>query len=91
MNQETPLPHSVCIRNRQLAELDGIREVVNFDETGILLLSSDGELSIEGEGLRIDRFSVESGHVTVVGKISALYYTERKTNGRRSIFSRRSE
>ena len=91
MNQESPLPHSICIRSRQSAELEGIREVVSFDETGILLQSSDGELTIEGEGLRIDRFSVESGHVTVAGKINALYYTERKANGRRSIFSRRAE
>ena len=91
MNQETPLPHSVCIRSRQLAELDGIREVVSFDEASILLQSADGELTLEGEGLHIDRFSVESGHVTVVGKINALYYTEHKSGGRRSIFSRRTE
>ncbi len=91
MNQERPLPHSVCIRNRQLAELDGIREVVSFDESSILMQSSDGELTVEGEGLRIDCFSAESGHVTVAGKINALYYTEHRSGGRRFFFSRRAE
>ena len=63
MNNETTRPHSVFIQDRSRAELTGIREVESFNETGIELLSHDGAVAIEGEMLKIDQFSVETGKI----------------------------
>ncbi len=90
MNNGTAAPHSVIIENRQRAELSGIQEVESFDETGVVLNSTAGEITVDGENLKIDSFSVDSGRVIITGTIAALIYQE-KPRARRGFFSRRAE
>ena len=78
MNNETTRPHSVFIQDRSRAELTGIREVESFNETGIELLSHDGAVAIEGEMLKIDQFSVETGKISVIGRITGIFYYEKQ-------------
>ena len=82
--------HSVSMTDRRRVELSGIREVESFDDTGIVLISELGDLTLEGEALKIDSFSVDSGKAAVSGKISALYYTD-KAKPKNGWFSRRSQ
>ena len=84
-------PHSVCIYDRQRVELTGVSEVDSFNDSGIVLITSFGEISIEGEDLKIDSFSVETGKVSVVGKITGLYYYEKNKSVKSGFFSRRSK
>lgn len=87
MNTENA--HTVVIRERQSAELTGISDVESYQETGILLNSPLGEIAIDGEELKIEIFSAETGQIRIIGKISAFYYTEREKS-RSGFFSRRS-
>ena len=90
MTAFTAAPHSVTIENRQRAELSGIQEVESFDERGVVLHSTAGEITVDGEDLKIDSFSVDSGRVVITGTIDALIY-QAKPRARRSFFSRRAE
>ena len=91
MTGETANTQSVTIQNRQRAELSGIREVESFDDSGVSLRSSAGDVSVEGEELKIDSFSMESGRVVITGKINGIYYTDAPRAGKSFFFSRRAQ
>ncbi len=82
--------HTLVIQERQNAELTGILDVESYQETGILLVSSLGEIAIEGNELKIESFSVETGRIRINGHIGGLYYNDREKN-RAGLFSRRSK
>ncbi len=69
--------HSVTIQDQKHAELTGVSEVESFQETGIDLLCESGAIAIEGENLRIESFSVESGKISIDGKITGIFYYEK--------------
>ena len=58
--QEEYIKHDVSIRGRKRTEMTGISDVTSFDD-GTIIAQSDGfGISIEGEGLKIERFNSES-------------------------------
>ncbi len=84
--------HVVVIRDKAKAELSGICEVENFHESEITLLCESGAVVIEGVGLKIDSFSVETGKIEITGCIGGIFYLEKsdKSGARRGgLFSRR--
>ena len=91
MNDETLQPHNVCIYDRKKAEMTGISEVESFHDAGITLLSGFGTISVEGEELKIDSFSVETGKICISGNITGLYYYENAKPARSGFFSRREK
>ena len=66
----------IVIDNRSSCEITGVSEVVSFDEYSIMLVSSFGDMEIEGEELKITSFSTEKGTLSVCGKISGLLYLD---------------
>ncbi len=84
MNVQNVQSHTVMIRECKRIELTGISEVENFNETGIDLISDCGAVAIEGESLRIESFSVESGKIVIDGKITGVFYYERQVKPTRT-------
>ncbi len=68
----------LTLKNRERLALDGILEVLNFDESMVLLQSELGELLIEGEKLHIVKYFAESGELIVEGKIDGIFYPVQK-------------
>lgn len=94
MNNESTRPHSVLIQDRSRAEMTGIREVESFNESGIELVCHDGAIAIEGDALKIDHFSVETGKISVLGRITGVFYydkQEKNADKRGGWLSRRSK
>ena len=83
--------HSVSIFNRDRAELAGVTEVESFHDSEILLSSSFGDISVEGENLKIDSFSVESGKIVILGNIRGLFYFDKSRNSGKGLFSRKAK
>lgn len=84
MNNE--VQHSVSLINRESLSLTGVKDVDEYNEQEILLICDCGELTIKGELLHIEELSIESGLLTVSGKITSLTYTEKISSN--SIFKR---
>ena len=78
--------HSAMLKNREKLTLDGVTEVISFDDTSILLRTLLGSLTILGEGLHITRLLLDCGEVSVEGKISDLSYTDGNEKGRGGLF-----
>ncbi len=80
--------HSLALKNREKLTLDGILDVLSFDEGCVQLKTALGSLFVEGEGLHISKLLLDSGEVALEGKIGALYYEEGKTRARGRLFGR---
>lgn len=68
--------HSVKLAARRKTEIGGVEEVESFDEGCVVLHTSCGEMTIEGEGLHVGTLDMERGVVVVDGKVNGIYYTD---------------
>ena len=79
--------HNLIMEDRKTLTLTGISDVDSFDEQTVVLITDIGELIIKGDSLQIKGFSVESGELSLEGRIDSLSYQEvNKKNG--GFFSR---
>lgn len=88
VNEEKQKKSTLTLRDRHTLTLDGVCDVVSFDEGAVILHTELGTLTVEGKGLHILSLDLESGGVTVEGSISALFYTEKSAGGKGGFFSR---
>lgn len=68
------IKHSLQLKAREKLTLDGIREVLRFDEEVVVLETALGTLSVEGEGLHVTKLLLDSGEVAIEGHVTALLY-----------------
>ncbi len=68
---------NVFLYNRSRLEISGVTDVSEFTENTVELTLDDGCLGIDGEGLKIDFFSCDTGRVCIHGNVSALTYYSR--------------
>lgn len=68
--------HNLILESRKKLTLSGIEDVDSFDEESIVLLTDTGTLSIRGEGLHINKLSVETGEVSIEGHVDSLVYSD---------------
>lgn len=68
--------HDVVMRGRKLLEITGVRQVESFDNEEFLLETNMGFLAIKGENLQMKNLDVDSGVVTIKGKIYDLVYVD---------------
>lgn len=66
--------HNLKMASRSRLEISGVEDVSSFDEQGIILSSSMGGISVEGEGLKIETFSTTSGDLVITGKVNGIFY-----------------
>ena len=66
--------HKVTMLDRKSMTLSGIKDVISFDESEIVLDSHQGMLTIKGEQLHVSRLSLEKGEVDVDGRIDSFVY-----------------
>lgn len=77
---------SVSLTDRTSLVLTGVDEVISYDENNIVVTTSLGQLTLDGEGLNIVQLNLGDGIVSVEGRINALYYMEQREQ--KSLFSR---
>ena len=87
-NEGKGLSHTVVLSERKNVVIEGVREVVRFDDCSVLMSTVQGALNVEGEELHIRTLSLETGHVEIEGKIDAAYYEDKTEKSSRGFFSR---
>ena len=81
------LSHHVILEQREQLVISGVEEVESFDENTILLTTVLGGLEIQGEGLHIEKLSLDGGDLKVEGRVNALVY-EAEVGRRGGLFAR---
>jgi len=66
---------SLSLENRNKLTLTGIVEVISFDDQKISLNTKLGNLSIKGEGLKMNKLDVQNGDVIIMGTVSSMIYS----------------
>ena len=78
---EGQMPHKLCLDERSKLTMNGVTEVVSFEENLVVLRTGLGTLMVHGSQLQLKNLSLDGGQVAVDGKISALIYEEPRQSG----------
>ena len=70
------MPHLMTLSDRRSLSVTGVQDVDSFDETTVILYTEQGELTVKGTGLHINRLNIETGDLTMEGYVESLQYTE---------------
>ncbi|MFW5996244.1 MAG: sporulation protein YabP [Halanaerobiaceae bacterium] len=70
--------HLLSLSNRKDLEMEGVEEVVTFDENNILLQTTAGSLDITGNDLNIEKLNLDNSKLKVKGHIISLQYSSKK-------------
>ena len=68
--------HRVELDGRERLIVSGVDDVDRFDENEIVMTTSAGTLIVTGESLHIGKLSLDTGELSVEGKVSELSYEE---------------
>jgi sporulation protein YabP len=88
MAEQLHLPHKLTLNERKTLTMNGVSEVVSFDEDCVVLRTELGTLVVQGQQLQLKTLSLEGGQVAVEGCVAALIYEEPR---RRRGWLRRSQ
>ena len=81
--------HSVSLDNRKKMVLEGVSDVISFDEGGAMLETTCGRMAIEGEDMHVTVLNITDGKVEIDGKINGVYYIDNKPAAKRGLFGKR--
>jgi len=79
--------HHLVLEDRERLTVSGVEEVESFDENAIVMVTGQGILVVRGEGLHIEKLSLDGGDLKVEGTVESLTY-EQGRQGRGSFLSR---
>ena len=82
MAEQLHLPHKLTLNERKTLTMNGVSEVVSFDEDCVVLRTELGTLVVQGRDLQLKTLSLDGGQVAVNGTVSALIYEEPRPSGR---------
>ncbi len=68
------MAHHIILEEREQLVISGVEDVESFDENTIFLTTAQGGLEIQGEGLHIEKLSLDGGDLKVEGRVNALLY-----------------
>ncbi len=77
----TVKPHNVIMEDRARLSVSGVTDVESFDDRQIVAKTTKGNLIIRGSELRIDKLSLDTGELVVVGLVTDLGYEETAPGG----------
>ena len=66
--------HNIVLENRKKLVLSGVINVESFEEDAVELKTALGDLSIRGEGLKMESFVSDIGDLVVNGNVYAIVY-----------------
>ncbi len=82
--------HTVSMISRGKLDIDGVIDIIEFDNNIVNIKTNMGLLSVEGENLRIISMSREGGQIFIEGSIDSLFYYDVSSEKKSSIFKRHS-
>lgn len=80
--------HRITLEGREKLTVGGVEDVERFDESCIIMATCAGTLIVTGQGLHIDKLSLDGGELHVDGHIDGLEYEEESLSRSGGLFSR---
>ena len=74
---KTSPTHTVNISERRVIHISGADDVLSFDENSVVLSTSLGIMSVDGENLRILKLNTDGdGTLIIEGTIGGVFYID---------------
>lgn len=80
--------HQLTIINRERLTVSGVLQVLNYDESEIVLETTMGILTFKGNNFNITNLSLETGNLEADGSVNNLSYSEGKGVRGKSLWQR---
>jgi sporulation protein YabP len=81
--------HKITVNTRSEIEITGVTDVEAYNDEEIEILTTEGEMVINGSKFNIIKLDVESGELKISGRIDSLYYNDKSLDKERSNFLQR--
>ena len=88
---EKSTEHNIIMKNRAQIRIEGITDVISFDEELVDAITEYGALSIEGEELHVALLDTEGGCLALTGRISGIYYNDKTPKRRTGLFGAKAK
>ena len=83
------LNHRIIMDSRSKVEITGVLDLLVFDETEVVMETSEGMLSIRGADLHMSNLNLDQGGVGLAGEVSEIVYDDRNaTKAKSGLMSR---
>ena len=66
---------NLALDSRKNLTLNGVIEVISFDEEKILLNTCVGMLTIKGQELKMNKLDVQNGDIAITGVVDSFIYS----------------
>ncbi len=76
LNHVSKRVHKIMLTNRRTCIINGVSDVLSFDEHEILLETDQGMLTLKGSDLHVSRLTLDKGEVDIDGKIDSMIYSD---------------
>ena len=65
---------NILLYDRKRFEATGIKDVIAFSDESVEMALEEGCLAVDGNELKIESFSSESGKINVTGNVSGISF-----------------
>lgn len=79
--------HNIIMEDRRKLTISGVMDIDSFDEESVVLFTEDGELTVRGVNLHINKIDVDTGDLLMEGEVDSLTYSDNQTQ-KGGLFSR---
>ena len=87
MTEEQNAGSKILLINRKNISIDGVRDILAFDENELIVMTTLGNLIVEGQELHVLSLSVGDGKIVLEGKIDEIcYLTEKEKKQKQKSF-----
>lgn len=77
MEEKRRMPHNLTLSQRERCSFSGVNDVISFDEQEAVMNTDLGGLVISGHDLHVTSLSVDTGEISLEGKIDAVRYMDK--------------
>lgn len=81
MNLPDHPQHQVVLTDRTDLTIYGVEEVERFDESIVTMHTNQGLLVVRGQGLQIEKLSLDGGDLKLEGTVESLTYEDHLDQG----------
>lgn len=75
--------HTLTLVSRKTLKLNGVKQILSFDDLTVMFSTVCGEMEVVGEKLSVDMLDLDNGLASVSGSISGLNYISERPKKKR--------
>jgi sporulation protein YabP len=77
VNDKTPTwRHQITLVDREELTVEGVNSLGSYDEKEVVMETSQGTMTVHGDGLNVKQLNLEASNIVIEGNIKGIQYEE---------------